>query len=118
MSRFFHGGSSDSETETSSEEESVFSEEEQEVQVQGAVGGRFTKAAAATATRSAFSRFLRDEADSDESDDGKRVVRSAKEKLFEDLKATIRAAENAKKINDWTVIQIGEELLLNVAKPL
>ena len=48
MSRFFRGGSSDSESESSSEE-SQYSEEEQEVQAQGAVG--YSKQ---STTRSAF----------------------------------------------------------------
>jgi translation initiation factor 3 subunit C len=103
-SRFFRGGSSDSDTETSSDE-SVYSEEEQEVQAQGAVGGRFAKT---SATRSAFSRFLRDEADSDDSDDNKRVVKSAKDKLLEDWRGSVAAIEAAKKEQDWVTIESGE----------
>ena len=54
------------------------------------------------------SRFLREEAaEGSDEDDGKRVVRSAKDKLSDDLKATIRSLENAKKIDDWVAIQNG-----------
>jgi translation initiation factor 3 subunit C len=61
-------------------------------------------AAAAAAKKPAptTSRFL--DSDSD-SDDAKRVVKSAKDKRFDELRSTIQQLENAKKINDWSVIQ-------------
>ncbi|RMZ71734.1 eukaryotic translation initiation factor 3 subunit C [Pyrenophora seminiperda CCB06] len=51
-------------------------------------------------------RFLKD-ADSDsesEDEDVNKVLKSAKDKRFDELEATIRLIENAQKINDWAVI--------------
>ncbi|ANB14181.1 Nip1p [Sugiyamaella lignohabitans] len=45
-------------------------------------------------------------ADSDEEseDEGKRIVKSAKDKLVDEIDASIKAIENAKRINDWVAI--------------
>jgi translation initiation factor 3 subunit C len=51
-------------------------------------------------------RFLKDadsDSDSEEDDTGK-VLKSGKDKRFDELEATIRQIENAQKINDWAVI--------------
>jgi translation initiation factor 3 subunit C len=51
-------------------------------------------------------RFLKDadsDTDSDE-DDQQKVLKSGKDKRFDELEATIRQIENAQKINDWAVI--------------
>ncbi|WEW59778.1 Translation initiation factor 3 subunit c [Emydomyces testavorans] len=111
MSRFFHGGSDsessssdeeelysdreekavsdDEEEETTSEEES--SEEESSDEEGGLTGAR---------------KFMRDVAESDESEEEDRVtiVKSAKDKRLEELEGTIKLIENAEKINDWAVI--------------
>merc|ERR1712072_495213 len=52
------------------------------------------------------SRFLREVSDdSDESDEEKvTVVKSAKDKRFDELEGTIRLIENAEKISDWNAI--------------
>ena len=52
------------------------------------------------------SRFLREASDDSESDEEDRVtvVKSAKDKRFDELEAIIRLIENAEKISDWGVI--------------
>ncbi|KAK9470809.1 eukaryotic translation initiation factor 3 subunit 8 N-terminus-domain-containing protein [Dipodascopsis tothii] len=125
MSRFFAGGSSDSDTSSSDEELYSDSEEEQSEQELSSSGeedsemdsgsdsgsdddssdedgpGGFLKAGA----KAGASRFLRGEEseDSDE-EDTKRVVKSAKDKRLEEIETTIKTIDNAKKINDWVHI--------------
>lgn len=117
MSRFFRGGNSDSDSETTSDDSSSVYSDADETALKSAVASAAASAGpaptgyaakASGAARSAFSRFLRNEDESDsDSDDGKRVVRSAKDKLFDELRITIRAVENGKKINDWLTVQGG-----------
>jgi len=122
-SRFFAAGSdSDSETSSSSEDELSYDEKEEEEERfededededrdededhdhdEGSSSGdegprRLTR-----------DFFLRDRQASDESDeeDQKRVVKSARDKRWQEIEATSRLIENGGKINDWVVISNG-----------
>ena len=47
------------------------------------------------------------ESQSDSDEDVAKVVKSAKDKRFEELEGTVKAIENGEKINDWHVISAG-----------
>lgn len=117
MSRFFHG---DSSSESSSDEEELYSEEEEEE----AEKRQEAKAEDESESeedeseeesdedeedkgKTGANKFLKsDDEESEESSDEERptLVKSAKDKRFEELEATIRSIENAEKINDWAHI--------------
>ncbi|KAI7093493.1 Eukaryotic translation initiation factor 3 subunit, partial [Hortaea werneckii] len=85
----------ESSEEESSEEESEEGDEDSDSDSSGDEGGK-----------TGASRFLREVSDdSDESDEEKvTVVKSAKDKRFDELEGTIRLIENAEKISDWNAI--------------
>lgn len=64
---------------------------------------------AATAARPGNSRFMRgaDESDSDE-DEVRTVIKSAKDKRYEEVEGVIKNIENAQRIGDWVAISKGE----------
>lgn len=117
MSRFFHG--SDSSSDSSSEDEELYGDEE-ENQPKGAAdsddsdsesdsdeaGDDSDSSSDDEGGKTGASRFLR-EASSDESDSDEEkvtVVKSAKDKRFDELEGTIKLIENAEKISDWHAI--------------
>ncbi|KAG8530024.1 Translation initiation factor 3 subunit c [Bacidia gigantensis] len=111
MSRFFTAGDSSSESSSSDEEElysdqeqqqgeeEESSEEEEEEEDEGS-------SSSDEGGKTGGSRFLRDAASSDESEDEDKVtvVKSAKDKRHEELEGIVRLIENASKIGDWSTI--------------
>lgn len=115
MSRFFHGGMSDSDT-SSEEEEELYSEEESEEEEAEESGEEDSEEEEESEEESDSDdddkpnrfRFGAGAADSDDSDDeGRRVVKSAKDKRIEEIESSIKLIENAQKINDWVSISAG-----------
>lgn len=110
MSRFFHGGLSDSES-SSSDEELYSTEEEEEAGASESGSEDESEEAAEESDEEGGSRFLTHgggmgDDDSDE-EDGKRVVKSAKDKRLEEIEGCIKLIENGEKINDWVAISGG-----------
>ena len=118
MSRFFTASSSES----SSEEEELYSEEgeeeegsdeESEAEESEDEDESGTDSSSDDGGATGVNRFLKKDAflksDDEESDEEDKVtvVKSAKDKRFEELEGTIRLIENAEKINDWAVISTG-----------
>ncbi len=110
MSRFFHG---DSSSESSSEEEELYSQEEEEEEEAKGSDDEQEESEESTDEdeegkgKKGANKFLKsDDEESEESSDEERptLVKSAKDKRFEELEATIRSIENAEKINDWAHI--------------
>ncbi|KAL9934715.1 hypothetical protein V8E36_006490 [Tilletia maclaganii] len=109
-SRFFRAAS-DSESESSDEEElselssgeedgPKGSDDSDEDSDDDANDGR-------AQTRQPMSRFMRGAAsddDSDESDEVRTVIRSARDKRVDEVEATLKTIENAQRINDWIAI--------------
>ncbi|KAK4250609.1 eukaryotic translation initiation factor 3 subunit 8 N-terminus-domain-containing protein [Corynascus novoguineensis] len=111
MSRFFRGGD-DSSTESSSDEEELYTtseeEEEEEDQEQEESTEEEDEEESSDEDegpkKTGLSRFLVDQAESesDESDEeGVTKVKSAKDKRFDELEATITTIQNRQKIDDW-----------------
>ena len=118
MSRFFHGGDSDSES-SSSDEEELYSDREQAEASEEESDEEQTDSEDESSSSddegkgTGANRFLKPSGggaeDSEESEDEDRVtvVKSAKDKRLEELEGTIRLIDNAVKINDWPVISTG-----------
>ncbi|KAL4875451.1 eukaryotic translation initiation factor 3 subunit 8 N-terminus-domain-containing protein [Aspergillus karnatakaensis] len=112
MSRFFYGNDSDSESSGSdeeelySDEEAEKSEEESSEDDEDAESSEEESSEDEDAGKSGANRFIRDVSESEESEDEEvvKIVKSAKNKRLEELEATIKAIDNAQKINDWAVI--------------
>ena len=106
MSRFF--AASDSSSDESSEEELYSNGEEsaQESSDNDSNADDSDDSDSSSGSEKGANRFLKDadsESESDEGEDNK-VLKSAKDKRFDELEATVRQIENAQKINDWAVI--------------
>ncbi|KAF2147704.1 hypothetical protein K461DRAFT_263234 [Myriangium duriaei CBS 260.36] len=111
MSRFFAYGS-DSSSESSDEEQDLYGSDEEEErseeesEEESDEDDSSEESSDEEGGKTGASRFLRDESDESESEDEDRVtvVKSAKDKRFDELEAIIKQIENAEKINDWGVI--------------
>ncbi|CUS10887.1 unnamed protein product [Tuber aestivum] len=114
MSRFFHGGLSDSDT--SSSDEDLYSEEEEEEEASADESGSEDESDEADKDDDddAGLKFLSRGGggdDSSDEEDGKRIVKSAKDKRLEEIEGSIKLIENGEKINDWVVISVEFEKL-------
>jgi translation initiation factor 3 subunit C len=118
MSRFFHG---DSSSESSSDEEELYSDQEEEEKPASDEESSEEEDDEDDSDEDSSSededgvkktganRFMRGESESEDSsdDDTPKVVKSAKDKRFEELEGTVKAMENGQKINDWGLISGG-----------
>ncbi|KFH70132.1 hypothetical protein MVEG_04934 [Podila verticillata NRRL 6337] len=113
MSRFFRAGESDSDdsddysdeiSETESEDHTDDSEDDSDDDEpqQKRIGSRFETGA--------FS-------DSDSDEDAVRVVRSAKDKRFDEIEQAVTSMANGQKINDWVSAQNGKSVTSNMLPP-
>ena len=108
MSRFFHGGLSDSESSSSDEEELYSEEESGEEESSEDEKSAGEDESEDDSDEEGGSRFLRGaEGDDSDEEDGKRTVKSAKDKRQEEIEGMIKSIENAEKINDWVTISAG-----------
>jgi len=122
MSRFFAKGLSDSDSSSSDSDEELYSEEEENDNEAASDKSEESSSedddddddsdaegeAPAENRASRFMRGLSGADDGDSSDDeSKRIVRSAKDKRFDEIDGCIKLIENAEKINDWAVISQG-----------
>lgn len=120
MSRFFRGGD-DSSTESSSDEEELYSTEEEEEEKEEQESSEEEEeedeeeesSDDEVGAQKGVNRFLVDiSSESEESDvEGTTKVKSAKDKRFDELEATITAIQNGQKINDWGSIANGASFM-------
>ena len=104
MSRFFAASDSD---DSSSSDEELYSNDEESEQEDSEMGSDDSDDSDSdSGSETGANRFLKD-ASSDESSDDEdtgRVIKSAKDKRFDELEAVVRQIENAQRIQDWAVI--------------
>ncbi|KAF9327031.1 Translation initiation factor 3 subunit c [Linnemannia elongata] len=104
MSRFFRAGESDSD-----ETDSDFSDELTHSESEGDSDSDSDDSSSddndATKTTGGRSRRIFEGSDSDSEDDTVRVVRSAKDKRFEEIEQAVTSMINGQKINDWVSAQ-------------
>ena len=121
MSRFFTQGDSSSES-SSSDEEELYSDNEAEQKSEAEeseeeeASEEEESSSCDVRGKSGASKFLREAASSDESEDEDKthVVKSAKDKRLEELEGVVKIIDNAVKINDWSTIATGVLFRLGV----
>ncbi|KAG0010214.1 Translation initiation factor 3 subunit c, partial [Podila clonocystis] len=100
MSRFFRAGESDS------DDSDDYSEEISESEIDSDDSDNSSDDEPSNATKpSLLNRLQKDFSDSDSDDDTIRVVRSAKDKRFEEIEQAVTLMANKQKINDWVSAQ-------------
>lgn len=118
MSKFFRTGD-DTSSDSSSDEEELYSEEEENEQQEESSeedseeendsdeSSSEDEDGVKKTGASAFLRGAGSDSESDSDEERTKVVKSAKDKRFEELEGTIKAIDNGKKINDWGSISTG-----------
>jgi translation initiation factor 3 subunit C len=113
MSRFFQGSDSDTDSSSSSDDE-IYSDQEDAPLSDGPseMGDDSDEGESSededrgpAARRDKFLKGV--ESDESDEDEGKRVVKSAKDKRLQEIEATSKAIDNGGKINDWVVVSNG-----------
>lgn len=108
MSRFYRGGSSNSDSSSSSENEDAYSSgsgldsDDQEVRDDHSLSDKEVL----KKRRTGFQFLKGEDTEDSEEEDAKRVVKSAKDKRTEEFRTCARNIENAQKINDWVTISL------------
>ncbi|KAI8920231.1 eukaryotic translation initiation factor 3 subunit 8 N-terminus-domain-containing protein [Powellomyces hirtus] len=116
MSRFFRGGESDSDSESddysSSDQEQRNKDSDSEANSDSDASASSDSDSDADDNKKAAggaNRFMRgfaaSDSDEDSEDDSKRVVKSARDKRFDEMRTAVKGLKNAQKINDWVAIQ-------------
>ncbi|KAI9088032.1 eukaryotic translation initiation factor 3 subunit 8 N-terminus-domain-containing protein [Phlyctochytrium arcticum] len=110
MSRFFRGGGSGSDSNSESDYSS--SDDENASKTSASGSGSDSESSSGSDSEAGRkkgpSRFVRGAESSDESsdEDTKRIVKSARDKRFDEMRNTVKSLKNATKINDWVAIQM------------
>lgn len=117
MSRFFTAGDSSSESSSEDEEELYSGDErvaekdpaESSSEEEGSDDEEDVSSGSDDDTKTGPSKFLRDAASSDESEDEDKVtvVKSAKDKRLEELEVIVNTIDNKLKVGDWGRVSEG-----------
>ena len=113
MSRFFAASSSGSDSDSDSDDKSLTSDSQfqsdselSSISSKGEKGPKFGgKGGKWLKRENADSDF--DSSSSDDDGDGKKVVKSARDKRFDELRSFVKVLLNALKIKDWITVQNG-----------
>lgn len=129
MSRFFARGALSSESETDSSEEELLTSSEEESSAEESEElsseeeeeesddeAQTARGAPGLYQRNQFLKGAGGSSDESESEDEKKVVKSARDKLIDELLGMIKSIENAQKINDWVSISADLDKLNRVAE--
>ncbi|KAJ9048380.1 Translation initiation factor 3 subunit c [Entomophthora muscae] len=114
MSRFFRGDS-DSETESSSSDDSLLSDEQSQSESESEVEEQEDED---DDKRPANAWLKGDSSDSDSDGEVKQVVKSAKDKRFDEIETCVKAIDNSIKINDWVSLSNEYEKMNKVVSKL